>query len=394
MKTLKFILSVCVGALLGLGACTPQPEASYTVKGRIEGLPDGARVQLIPVSHDVEQPLADTVVKGGTFVFRGIAKEPRAVYLMVKGSYGSAQMMLENGKTKITGKATVSDHDGTPFYDYSGVTVSGSPATDKYRRLLGARDTLDALYRANNEKFKEIRDAYGRARAAKNRRLLDSLQTTEDYKASASADEAFFALVEQTYRRVVMENKDTYWGPLMMISFFSYLTADQLPWYEALSPEAQKSYYGQKVINEITPPTKEGTPAPAFTVKDDNGNPITLADLCKGKRYLLIDFWASWCSPCRKEIPNLKKLYAAYAKKGFQIVSISIDKKEKDWRKALSEEKLPWPNFRDNEGQELATLYKVKFVPTIYLVDAQGIIVGDNLHGEALADRLAELFRE
>ncbi len=392
MKLLKYILSACTGALLGVGACTPQPAGSYTVTGRIEGLPDGTRVRLVPVSHDVEQPLADTVVTDGTFVFRGIAEEPRAVYLTVAGSYGSALMMLESGKTKIKGKVTAAEREGTLAYDYSGVTVSGSPATDKYRRLLSVRDTLDALYQANNEKFRTIRADVARAHAAKDRRLLDSLQATEEHQASAAADREFFQQVEQTYRRVVMDNKDTYWGPLMMISLFSYLTADQLPWYEALSPEAQKSYYGQKVIHEITPPGKEGTAVPAFTVQDKNGNPVTLADLCRGKRYLLIDFWASWCRPCRKEIPNLKKLYAAYAAKGFDIVSISIDKKEKDWQKALKEEKLPWHNFRDTAG--IADLYKVKFVPTMYLIDAQGIIVGDNLRGEALADKMAELFKQ
>lgn len=379
-----------MGALLLGSACTSQPADSYLVKGKIEGLPDGVHIRLVPVSHDVEQPMADTVVCDGAFVFRGVASEPRAVYLMVEGSYGSTPLMLENGKTKITGKVTVTDYDGTPSYNYSGVTVSGSPATDKYRCLLGVRDSLDGIYHANNEKFREIRDAHSRAYAAKNRRLLDSLQATEAYKASVEADKAFFDLVERSYRRVVMDNKDTYWGPLMMISLFSYLTADQLPWYEALSPEAQKSYYGQKVINEITPPGKEGTTVPAFTVKTSDGKSVTLAELCKGKRYLLIDFWASWCSPCRKEIPNLKKLYAAYVSKGFDIVSISIDKKEKDWQKALKEENLSWHNFRDTEG--IADLYKVKFVPTMYLIDPQGVIVGDNLRGESLAAKLAELF--
>ena len=107
---------------------------------------------------------------------------------------------------------------------------------------------------------------------------------------------------------------------------------------------------------------------------------------------VLVDFWASWCNPCRKEIPNLKKLYTQYADRGFQIVSISIDKKEAEWTKALKEEQLQWPNFLDTEG--IADIYKVKFVPTMYLIDAQGVMVGENLRGEALANKLAELFGE
>lgn len=110
-----------------------------------------------------------------------------------------------------------------------------------------------------------------------------------------------------------------------------------------------------------------------------------------GEKYILIDFWASWCNPCRKEIPNLKNLYAKYADKGFQIISISIDKKKADWEKALQEEQLAWPNYLDTEG--IASLYKVRFVPTMYLIDMNKTIIGENVRGEALAEKLAELFQ-
>ena len=110
----------------------------------------------------------------------------------------------------------------------------------------------------------------------------------------------------------------------------------------------------------------------------------------EGKKYLLIDFWASWCGPCRREIPNLKNLYKQYAEKGFQIVSISIDKNESDWQKALKEEGLEWPNFR---SQEVSDLYRVKSVPTMYLIDSKGVLVGTDLRGEALVKKLAELFQ-
>ena len=188
-----------------------------------------------------------------------------------------------------------------------------------------------------------------------------------------------------------MANKDSFWGPLMMISFTSYLSEDMKPWYEALSPSAKQSYYGLKVKEELYPAGKEGTKVPEFTVKDRNGNDITLSNLRQGKKYLLIDFWASWCNPCRKEIPNLKKLYAQYSEKGFEIVSISIDKKKEDWEKALKEEQLAWPNFLDETG--VASLYKVRFVPTTYLIDSEGVMIGENILGEELANRLKELLQ-
>ena len=115
------------------------------------------------------------------------------------------------------------------------------------------------------------------------------------------------------------------------------------------------------------------------------------AILVERKKYLLIDFWASWCNPCRKEIPNLKKLYAQYSEKGFEIVSISIDKKKEEWEKALKEEQLAWPNFLDETG--VASLYKVRLVPTTYLIDSEGVMIGENILGEELTNRLKELLQ-
>ena len=134
-----------------------------------------------------------------------------------------------------------------------------------------------------------------------------------------------------------------------------------------------------------------GEKVPDFTVKDASGKEYSLAQLSEGKKYILIDFWASWCAPCRREIPNLKNLYAKYGSKGFQIISISRDKNAEDWKKAIEDEQLTWPNFLDES--DIAKLYKVRAIPTMYLVDADGRIVAENVRGEALAEKVAELFK-
>lgn len=321
-----------------------------------------------------------------------MADEPLAVRLMVKDAYGFMPLMLENGSISVEGKVTSENLNGTVYYNFSQVSVTGSPLTDKYIKLLSARDALDSIYVTNNEKFKDIRAAYGKARKAKDKILMDSVIATEAYKASAVADSLFFATVDTTYYKLVMDNKDSYWGPLMMISLFSYLTEEQKPWYDALSEEAKHSRYGKMVKESVAPDSQIGSKVPVFTAKSQDGKSVILTDLCQGKKYVLIDFWASWCSPCRKEISNLKKLYTQYADKGFRIVSISIDKKEMDWTKALKEEQLEWPNFLDTG--DIADMYKVKSIPAIYLVDGQGTLVGENLRGEALAKKLAGLFGE
>ena len=109
-----------------------------------------------------------------------------------------------------------------------------------------------------------------------------------------------------------------------------------------------------------------------------------------GKRYTIIDFWASWCAPCRNEIPNLKKIYEKYSSEGLQIISISIDKNKEDWSKALEEEKFQWPQFIDNG--DFADIYNIRFVPAVFLVDENGILIDENIRGVALEDKIKNLF--
>lgn len=377
---------------LAMMACTGQPVTNgYVLKGSVEGLPDGTHVQLVPVSHDNEAPMADTTVTNGQFIFQGKVEEPRAVRLIVKDAYGWRSLILENTPIEISGAVTERETNGNLSYNLSDLSVSGSPLSTKYDSLLSARTYLDSLYADNARKFADYDSMMMKAYQQKDQNKIKELQQSERGKARMSADKKFINIVDSIYYQTVMANKDSFWGPLMMISFTSYLSEDMKPWYEALSPSAKQSYYGQKVKEELYPAGKEGNKVPEFTVKDKNGNDVTLSTLRQGKKYLLIDFWASWCNPCRKEIPNLKKLYAQYSEKGFEIVSISIDKKKEDWEKALKEEQLAWPNFLDETG--VASLYKVRFVPTTYLIDSEGVMIGENILGEELANRLKELLQ-
>lgn len=392
MKSFRILIGTLLGILFLMSCSSGSKNPSYTITGQIKGLSDGVHVQLIPVSHDKEKPLCDTTVVDGKFVFKGNIEEPRAMMLVVKGAYGYLPLMLENTDMRIEGEVSMDGSKDSKVYDFAGVTVKGSPLTDHYNQLLSVRDTLDEMYRKKNEQFGHIMAVHQKAYMEKNQARLDSIVKTDEFKAMKQADSIFFETVKSKYQRVILDNRDSFWGPLMMISLMSYFDKEQEAWYYAFSKDVKESYYGRKVKDELFPVGKEGTKVENFTVKNSKGEAVTLFDLCKGKKYILIDFWASWCNPCRKEIPNLKKLYAAYSGKGFQIVSVSIDTDSAAWEKALKEEKLEWPNFLDTEG--VATLYNVKFVPTMYLIDANGIILAENLRGEQLAAKIAELYGE
>lgn len=365
----------------------------YSLKATVEGIADGTKVVLVPMSHDKEDPIAEAVVSGGKFSMTGKVEFPRAVFLMVKDSYGVAEFMLENADITLTVSATNGKaHDGTDRYSFSNLKVTGSPLSDRLFFYLAKREALDKIFNDNRTRFADISKKLADARMAKDKALYDSLSNTEEGKAMAAAEKLFFETVEKTYTDAINENLDTFWGPLLTLNYYTYLTPEQQTLYNSFSEEAKQSWYGKKVRSEVFPGADDGGKAKPFTV-DDNGTVKTLEQLCQDKRYVLLDFWASWCGPCRREIPNVKRQYELYKDKGFEVISISIDKSEAAWRKAVEEEKLLWPNFIDKTN--VAKTYSVRSVPSMFLIDTTTMDIiasGDAARGEKLANKLAELF--
>ncbi len=360
----------------------------YTVNGIVGGLPDGTVLQLTPMSHEKEAPLGETIVKDGKFQFTGSVKEPICGHVMVKDSYGFCALMLENRVIVVNGTVSKGKAwDGVDQYKWN-TTILGSPLTDKFNTFTAERDKLDDLYMANQEKFKDVHE---KARTLKDEELA-AYKKTEEYQALEKADGESFQTADRVLNGLIMDNKDTFWGPLLAHQFMSYFTLNQREQYNQFSDAAKNSWYGKKMKAELWPAGGVGEKIPQFTIKDEAGMAFTFQQLAKGKKYVLLDFWASWCAPCRKEIPNVKKQYELYKDKGFEVVSISIDRNAGQWKKALEEEQLAWPNFLSNE---VADQFKVKAVPTMYLVDAKGMILAENdeARGEKLAAKLVELFK-
>jgi peroxiredoxin len=135
-----------------------------------------------------------------------------------------------------------------------------------------------------------------------------------------------------------------------------------------------------------------GGTAPNFTQNDPDGNPVSLADF-RGK-VVLIDFWASWCGPCRRENPNVVRLYKEYHDQGFEILGVSLDKTKDRWLNAIESDGLTWPQVSDLKGwsNEVAKQYGVRSIPHTILLDEEGKILARNLRGDALEQKLAEIF--
>lgn len=168
-----------------------------------------------------------------------------------------------------------------------------------------------------------------------------------------------------------------------------------LPLFNGLTEPLRLSYTGQglyKILNATTI-TALGSKAPDFTQKDVNGKSVSLSDF-KGK-YVLVEFWASWCSPCRAESPNLLKQYAAYKDKGFEILGVSVDHDKAKWIEAIKKDGLTWPQVSDLKGWEsdARKVYGISGVPANFLIAPDGKIIGSHLMGEVLNKKLAELMK-
>ena len=164
-----------------------------------------------------------------------------------------------------------------------------------------------------------------------------------------------------------------------------------------LNENLRNSYLGKQTEEKIkiVMKTQEGVDAADFSQPDKDGKMVKLSDY-RGK-YVLLDFWASWCAPCRRENPNLIKAYAKYKGKGFEILGVSLDKAadKAKWLKAIEDDKLTWKQVGDMKGWDNAAgmLYEVKAIPMNFLIDPSGKIIAKYLRGEELDKKLAELFK-
>ncbi|WP_413668384.1 redoxin family protein [Mucilaginibacter sp. Mucisp86] len=220
-------------------------------------------------------------------------------------------------------------------------------------------------------------------------------------------DTAFVKAIDARYRKRIADrnekqflfaknNPNSYFG-LVGLSESAGIKVDVDkvgPVFKALNASLRGTDVGKELEQRIQAAgiTAIGKQAPAFTQNDVSGKPVSLSDL-KGK-YVLVEFWASWCAPCRAGNPNLKKQYELYKDKGFEIISVSLDNVKEKWVDAIAKDGLPWIQVSDLKGWNNAVgrLYGVRAVPQSFLLDKDGKIIGNTLRDESLNTKLAELF--
>ena len=214
------------------------------------------------------------------------------------------------------------------------------------------------------------------------------LKTSSDYIAYVDEIEAWDEEHGKAVRQLMSDNKDNIFGVACFAMHAGIMNPTQ-DMYDELSDEVKQSAYGQ-AMKKAVENCWIGKEMPDFTLQDAKGKSHSMKKLLKGNNYLMIDFWASWCKPCRRGLPFMKDYAKKYKKNKLALVNMSTDRKKEDWLKANKEENLPWTSLWDNQG--VGAGMGVRAIPSVWLVDKNGRIVFAGKYGDSIGAELRKIF--
>ena len=367
MKKLSYALLAT--AALGIVSCAGN-QNGYTVNGNIkEGATDGDTILIQKEQGRSLVPVDTILVKNNKFSFTGTQDTATMRYLTFTKKDGNAitaKFVLENGQINIdiTDKAK----------------VSGTVSNDA---LQSFNEQMEAL----NQKAEPLA------------KIIYNPETDEETRNSKMAE---FEALENEYRttidNAVINNITNLTGISLYKSAYYNYSTEKNDSILKLIPEMYQTDEGIAFIKKTVEKQKATAPGQKFIdfeMKTPEGEAIKLSDYIGKGKVVLIDFWASWCGPCRHEMPNIVAAYKQYKDKNFEIVGVSLDRDLEAWKKAIKDDGITWPQMSDLKfwQSEGAQLYAVNSIPHTVLVDGEGTILARGLHGEELQTKLAEVLK-
>lgn len=335
-------------------------QLPFIIEGNTKNLIEGKKVYLIKPDIS-DTPVDSTVVKDGQFTFQGTVEQPMFAYLSAEGG-GGVNFILEKGTV------TVCLADGK---------LGGTPNNVKWNAY---QEQIMALYR----KMEGIRNKSQELTPADSAQLKSLKKDMYDaYNETGKISKEY-----------ILNNLDNV-SPAMLIGRYAQLfTQDEVDSIIAKAcPEIKSNRLFKQFVNQrdAHKNSQEGKTFTDFQMKDPEGKDVSLSDYVGKGKYVLVDFWASWCGPCRATMPKVKALYEKFKDKGLEIVGVSFDSNKEAWTKAIETMQLPWPQMSDlkgGPGSIASEIYGIKSIPYTLLIDPDGKIIGNNLQGKAIETEL------
>ncbi len=340
---------------------------AFRVTGKIQGLPDGSPVYMVNPGSE-QDTLASGTVNQGMFQLTGSVPDVDTRFLVFPSV--NQRMVLFMGNEELVVNAVANDV-------YNGQVNGGMYHKDYEDFLIYVKPINDLV-----EYYK------GTSQAARTTQARDSLKT---------ALSVVYNIYQNTVDRFISRKSNSPMAAMVLayswdtdLNKDAKLAENRL---NQLGEVARNSKYGKHMAEVLASASvgSIGSKALDFTQNDVNGKPVSLSQF-KGK-YVLVDFWAAWCRPCRAENPNVVAAYNKYRNNNFTVLGVSLDQNKEAWLQAIKADNLTWTNVSDLKywNNQAAQLYRISSIPQNLLIDPNGIIIGKNLRGPELLAKLEEV---